>query len=226
MPPSTSTPMLRLASPSLCILRSLFSTSIESKPAFSARVLGITSKARAKLNSTNCSLPSINLALLPQLLAQAHFDAASAYDCLVVSLHSLDDLDSIVERTLSLGNVLFRSASQNDGGGLDGGFVEEIPAFNSDLDFLELLATAAVLGFEAIARGLDDSVDRLGQTFEVFLLDAACAEHFAVCKLLGGEVADRQFGQHDLHAQVGDVVQLLLYDLPLGVNDALLLGRV
>mmetsp|Transcript_2044 Transcript_2044/g.4083 ORF Transcript_2044/g.4083 Transcript_2044/m.4083 type:complete len:263 (+) Transcript_2044:363-1151(+) len=62
MPPSTSTPMLRLASPSLCILRSLFSTSIESKPAFSARVLGITSKARAKLNSTNCSLPSINLA--------------------------------------------------------------------------------------------------------------------------------------------------------------------
>ena len=56
--------------------------------------------------------------------------------------------------------------------------------------------------------------------------DPACAEDVPVCKVLCGQVADGQPGQHHLGAGLHDLLQLAVDEVPLSVYNGLVLGRV
>lgn len=67
-------------------------------------------------------------------------------------------------------------------------------------------------------RGLHLGAGGLADAREVVVRNAAGAEDITVGKVLRGQVADWQLAQHDLGARVRNAVELLVDDLPLGVD--------
>ena len=79
---------------------------------------------------------------------------------------------------------------------------------------------------EVADRGLHGGAGGGTDAVHVLALDAARAEEAAVSKVLCPEVSDRELGEDDLGAGLDASVELVVDDLPLGVDDALVLGRV
>lgn len=89
----------------------------------------------------------------------------------------------------------------------------------SYLLFLELFAKSEGSLVEVVHRGLDGPSAGLHRPDEVLLGDAPCAEHVAVGEVLRGHVANGQLGKHHLGAARVDAGELLIQDVPFGINN-------
>ena len=159
-----------------------------------------------------------------KLPREFHLDSSTTSDNGVVLNRPADDHDGVVERPLRLLHELLGPAAQHDRArlalGHPGEQVEPLPA---DLLLLKVLARSEGAVAQIVDCGLDGAAARLHGADEVLLGDAAGAEHVAVGKVLRGDVADGELGEHNLGTGSADGVQLLVEDVPLGVDDLLVL---
>lgn len=129
-----------------------------------------------------------------------------------------------MQRALHLGDELLGAAAQHERARLGlGAVLEEVEALAADLALVKSAAGAEVLGVDVGARALDGGSRGLDDALHVVAGYAAGAEDVAVGKVLGGEVADGELGQDHLGARRVDGLELLEDDLPLGVDDGLVL---
>lgn len=162
---------------------------------------------------------------LVQVGGDLHLAGAAAADDQVVLDGALDDHDGVVQGALDFGDELLGAAAQDQGAGLGlGAVLEEVEALAADLALVEGPAHAEVVGLDVGAGGLDGGAGGLDDAVHVLGGDAAGAEDVAVGEVLGGEVADGLLGQDDLGAGGVQGLELLVDDLPLGVDDGLVLG--
>lgn len=129
-----------------------------------------------------------------------------------------------MQTPLHLGDKLLRPAPQQQGtrpGALT--VLENVEPLAADLAFLEFPAGAEVLVFNVGAGGLDRPPDGLDDAFQVVMGDPAGTKDIPIRKVLRGEVPDRQPGEDDLGPRGDDRLELTVDDLPLGIDDRLVL---
>ena len=128
-------------------------------------------------------------------------------------------LDEVVaEIGASGGKISAKSADMED--------QASVEALAAHLALLEFLARAQHAGVEVVARGLDLRADRALQAEHVAEFDAARAEEPAVRKVLRRQVADRELREDDVGARLDNLVELVVDDVPLGVDHLLVGGDV
>ena len=128
---------------------------------------------------------------------------------------------------MGLLDELFGAATEDDGGRLLGGALgEEVEALVANLLLLEMPALAQHPLVKAVDAGLNLRPSGLHDPDDVSHLDASRAEQALIGEVLGGEVADGELGEDDVGAAADALVELLVDDVPLGVNDALVLVGV
>mmetsp|Transcript_77198 Transcript_77198/g.226426 ORF Transcript_77198/g.226426 Transcript_77198/m.226426 type:complete len:381 (+) Transcript_77198:378-1520(+) len=165
--------------------------------------------------------------VLPQVAAQLHLDGAPATNDLGVPHGGLHDQQRVLQRALRLVDELLGPAPDEDGRGIRAGALrEEVVALRPDLPLLELAAGAEDAGRDALDRGLDLAAGGPPGALQVVLVHPAGAEDVAVGEVLGGQVPDGQAAEHHLRPGLGDEVQLLVDDVPLSVDDGLVLVGV
>jgi len=136
-----------------------------------------------------------------------------------------DDHDGVVEGPLDLVDELIGTTTEDKGAALGlGAAPEDVEPLATDLDLLELGATSEVLRLEVIDGSLDGAAHGLDGPHQVGLWHPASAEDSPVRKVLGGQVANGELGKDALGARVSDLLELVVDDLPLGINDGLVLA--
>lgn len=127
-----------------------------------------------------------------------------------------------MEGALGLLHKLFGTTPEDDGARLAlGKAAEQVEAFASDLFLLEITALSESGIVEVVHRRLDGAAAGLHRAVEVLFGDAARAEHVSVGEVLRRDVSDGQTREDDLGAGFVDLVQLVVEDVPLGVDDLL-----
>lgn len=89
------------------------------------------------------------------------------------------------------------------------------------MHFLEDAAGAEDVLGDALDSCLEDGTGCFGNAVQVILRDAASAEDVTVCEVLGGQVADWELRQDDLGAGGGELIELIVNDIPLSINNLL-----
>lgn len=136
----------------------------------------------------------------------------------------LDDHDGVVQTPLDLGDELLGPSPQQQRARLGlGAPLEQVEPLSTNLLLLEPLTPSQMLLANVGASRLDRSSHGLHHALEVVHGYASGAEDVAVGKVLGGEIADGETGEHDLGAGVGDGLELGVDDGPFGVDDGLVL---
>ena len=119
---------------------------------------------------------------------------------------------------------LLGAAAENEGRGLGGRALgEHVVSLGAHLHLLELTAGAQHALVNVVHRGLDLCASGLLNALDVVIGNAAGTEHSAVGEVLSGQIANWKAGQHDIGAELDAAVELLVDDLPLGIDDALVL---
>jgi len=135
---------------------------------------------------------------------------------------SSDNHDGVVKRSLSLLEVLRSSSSKNEGGGL--GFDtlgEHVESFVSELNFFKLAAGSENVLSEAKDGGLHDGSSGLGDSKDIVFLDSSSAENVSVGEVLSGKISNGKVGEDDLGSGLDNFVELVVDNVPLGVNNFL-----
>lgn len=162
-----------------------------------------------------------------QVGGHLHLDGTAAADNGLVANGALDDHDGVVQGALDLGDELLGAAAQDERARLGRRAVlKEVEALAADLALLKGAAGAQVLGQDVGAGALDGGARGLDDALHILRGDTAGAEDVAVGKVLGGQIADGQLGQHHLGACRVHGLELLVDDLPLGVDNGLVLGNL
>jgi hypothetical protein len=129
-----------------------------------------------------------------------------------------------VQRSLDLGNELLSASSQDQSTGLGlSAALEKVETLASDLLLLKGFANTQVLLLDICAGRLNRSSDCLDNTVQVSGGDTSGAENVAVSKVLGGQISDGQLGQDNLGASGNNCLQLIVNNLPLCINNLLVL---
>jgi hypothetical protein len=128
----------------------------------------------------------------------------------------------VVQGTFSLLDELFGTSSQNNCGSFGfGTALEEVIAFGTELDFVETATSTQRWLLETVDGGLDDSTCGLGDTHQILVRNAASAENVAVGEVLGGEIANGQFGKDNLGSTFIDIFEFVVNNIPFGINNVL-----
>jgi hypothetical protein len=133
-----------------------------------------------------------------------------------------DNHDGVVEGAGGLLDVLGGAAAEHESDGLGAGALgEHVVALGAELHFLELAAfTENGIG-DSKSGSLHLSTGGLAYTVEVLERNASSAENIAVSEVLGGEISDGELGEDDLGSSLDDGIELVVDDLPFGVDDLL-----
>ena len=151
--------------------------------------------------------------------------SSTSNDALIL-YRALHNHNSIVQTPLDLRNELLRPAPEHESASFRlGTTLEEIEPLPSDLLLLEALARAQMVRLDVGARTLHRAAARLHHALQVRGGNPARAEHVAVGEELRGQVADGQLAEHDLGARGVQRLHLVVDELPLGVDDGLILGH-
>mmetsp|Transcript_22640 Transcript_22640/g.65168 ORF Transcript_22640/g.65168 Transcript_22640/m.65168 type:complete len:482 (+) Transcript_22640:434-1879(+) len=135
--------------------------------------------------------------------------------------------EGIVDAALTFGNELLATTAKDDGRRELGGTVgEDIEALVTDALLLEATAGAQDTLEHIVGAGLDGAAGGLGDALEVAILHPAGAEQTAVGKVLRRQIADGELAEDDVGPAVDAGVELVVDDLPLGVDDALVLAGI
>ena len=172
-------------------------------------------------------LPLNGQGVLTQVARNLHLNGAAARDHGLGLERSLDDHESVVDAALGLGDELLAAASEHDGRGqLLRTVHKDVEPLVSNLPLLEAATRSQNPVVQTVGAGLDRPARRLGDSLQITVVDAARAEQAAVGEVLRGEVPDRELAEDDVGPALDAVVELVVDDLPLGIDDALVLRRV
>jgi hypothetical protein len=151
-----------------------------------------------------------------------HFDCTATGDDSVSPGGSQHDHDGVVKRSCGFLNVLSSTATDDESHSLGvAALCEHVIALASKLDLLELSASSEDLLADAIGGGLDLTASSLDSSLEVIGWDATSAEDVSVSEELSGQVTDWELGKDNLGAGVCDLLELVVDDLPFGIDDLL-----
>lgn len=154
-----------------------------------------------------------------------HLHGSSTGHDAVVLDGPADNHDGVVEGPLDLVDELVSTTTEDEGAALGlGAAPEDVEPLASNLDLLEPVTATQVLGLQVVDRGLDGTANGLHGPDEVSLGHPASAEDAPVSKVLGGEVSNGELGEHALGPGLGDLLELVVDDLPLGIDDRLVLA--
>ncbi len=173
------------------------------------------------LLATDCA------AVFAENLAEFHFDGTTTSNDGAGLESALDDADGVVERAVSFIDELLSTTAEDDGGCLGlRAASEEVVTFTTDLAFFEASATSEVGFGDVVDGGLNGATAGESDASHVVSGDTAGAEDVAVSEVLGGEIADGELGEDDLGTAGDALLELVVDDLPLGVDDGLVLTRI
>lgn len=163
--------------------------------------------------------------VLMQIGRDLHLDGTATANHHAVLDGTLDNHDGVVQRTLNLGDKLLSATAQHQRAGLGlGALLEKVESLATNLALLKDAAGAEVLVQDIGAGGLNDSTGGLDDALHILRGNTASAEDVAVGKVLGGEIANGKFGEDNLGAGGGNRLELLVDDLPFGVDNSLVVG--
>mmetsp|Transcript_28900 Transcript_28900/g.59096 ORF Transcript_28900/g.59096 Transcript_28900/m.59096 type:complete len:506 (-) Transcript_28900:234-1751(-) len=166
-------------------------------------------------------------AVLAQSFRHFHLDGAAARHHLVANEPSLDDAQRVVNGAVGLFDELLAAAPQHDGGRLGvRAASDEVEALVPNLVFSEVTRLAEHVRGQVRHRALDLAPRGLGGSVQVSRLHSPRAEQTTVREILGGEVSDGELGEDDVCPARDARIQLVVDDLPLGVDDGLVHGWV
>jgi hypothetical protein len=165
--------------------------------------------------------------LLAEVSAEFHLNCTTTSND-GVSLNCAEhNHNSVIEGTASFLNVLSSTTSEDYGDGLAlEALGEHVVSFTAELNFLELAALSQNLLGNAVDGSLNLGTGGLGDVLEIPHGDTTSAENISVSEVLSGQVTDRELGEHNLSAGFDDGIELIVDDLPFGVNDLLEVLRV
>jgi len=160
--------------------------------------------------------------MLTEESAEFHLNCTTTSDD-GVSLNCAEhNHNSVIQGTAGFLNVLRSTTSENDSDDL--GLValgEHVVSFTAELNFLELAALSHNLLGDAVDGSLNLGTGGLGDVLEIPHGNATSAENISVSEILSGQITDGELGEHNLGAGLDDSVELVVNDLPFGVNDLL-----
>jgi hypothetical protein len=152
----------------------------------------------------------------------AYLNRSTTCNYITILDSPLNHHDGIVQAALDLLDKLVCAATQNECARLRlRALLEHVEALAADLPLVELAASAQVLPSNVRACRLDATADSLDDPAQVTSGDTASTEDVAVREPLRREIADGQLAEHNLSARLLDCLELAVDDLPLGVDDGL-----
>ena len=151
---------------------------------------------------------------------------ASCYDIPVLD-RALDDHDGIVQTALDLSNELLGTSTEDECACLGlGAALEEVETLSTNLSLLELVAGSEVLLADIRAGGLHARAGRTAHSVEVVGGHPSSAEDIAVGEVLCRKITDGQLAENNLGACLVQCLHLVVDDLPLSIDDGLVLGNL
>ena len=156
-----------------------------------------------------------------------HLDGTTTSDDGVCLDGSKDDHNSIIERAGSLSNVLGSASSKDNSNRLGvGAFSEHVVSLRSELSLFEFTSVTENRRFETVSSSLENGTSGLADALEIILRDATSAENVSVSEVLSGQVTDRELGENNVGSGLDDLLELVVDDLPFGINNLLEIIRV
>eukprot|EP00047_Mylnosiga_fluctuans_P001742 m.221713 g.221713 ORF g.221713 m.221713 type:complete len:557 (-) comp10637_c0_seq1:26-1696(-) len=160
----------------------------------------------------------------PQELAELHLNGTATSNNGVVLDRATHNHDGIVQRALRLLDELLGTAAHDDRARLGlGAAREEVVPLGADLLLLEERALAQRVGGHVVDRGLDRATARLHRALQIIVGHAAGTEHVAIGKPLSGNIANGQLAEDDRSTRVLDLLELVVENVPLGIDNRLVL---
>ena len=160
--------------------------------------------------------------MLSEVSGELHFDCTTTGDDSVSLDGSEHDHDGIVERSSGLLNVLGSTATDDESHSLGvAALGEHVIALASELDLLELTASSKDLFGDSVGGSLDLTTSGLDSSLEVVRWNTTSAENVSVSKELSGQVTDWELREDNLGAGISDLLELVVDNLPFGVDNLL-----
>lgn len=131
--------------------------------------------------------------------------SSSTSDDLIVLDRPLDDHNSIMQTSLYLRNELFRPTPQQKRTShrlLTP--LEKIESLSSNLLLLKRRTLTQMLRLNIRTRRLNRSSNCLNDSFEIIYRYSSSAKDISIGKVLRGEISNRESGENDFGARVGD----------------------
>mmetsp|Transcript_13 Transcript_13/g.31 ORF Transcript_13/g.31 Transcript_13/m.31 type:complete len:259 (-) Transcript_13:750-1526(-) len=137
---------------------------------------------------------------------------------------SFDYHQSIVHTALALGNELLGSSSQNNRARQGRRALrEQIESLVTNPSLFEHSTRSQNRFGQAIGGGLNGSVGGLCDSLHVAIGHSAGTEQTAIGKVLGRQVSNRQFRQDNVGTALDARIELVVNDLPFGLDDRLVI---
>jgi hypothetical protein len=133
-----------------------------------------------------------------------------------------DNHNSIIERALSLINVLVCTTSENNSARL-GSWApsEEIVSLSTNLNFLEITAGSENILGEAVDCCLDNTSGGLSKSQKIITGNSSSTEEVSVSEELGSKIADRKLGQDNLSTAGNNLIELFIDQFPFSIDNLL-----
>lgn len=163
--------------------------------------------------------------VLMQVGRDLHLDGTATANHHAVLNSTLDNHDGVVQRALNLGDKLLSATAQHQRAGLGlGAVLEKVESLATNLALLKDATGAEMLVQDVGAGRLNDGTGGLDDALHILRGDTASAEDVAVSKVLRGEIANGKLREDYLGTSGGNGLELLVDDLPFGVDNSLIVG--
>mmetsp|Transcript_19796 Transcript_19796/g.60067 ORF Transcript_19796/g.60067 Transcript_19796/m.60067 type:complete len:411 (+) Transcript_19796:551-1783(+) len=174
-------------------------------------------------------LLAVDLArLFPQICRKFHLDGTAAGNDGWILEQTARVHDGIVQRAFGLLNELLGTTAEDERarrGAL--ATLKKIEALAANLPLFKSAARSQnAWSIEIIARGLNLGLRCLRHLAKVAIFDTAGAEKASIRKILGGQVSDGKFGQHDVSTRGHNLGKLIVNDVPFSIDHLLICSHI
>jgi hypothetical protein len=159
--------------------------------------------------------------------AQLHFNSSTASNNGVSLYCAGDNHNGIIKRAGSLLNVLSSATSDDQGNSLGAyALSKHVESLVTELNLLKLTTLSHDGIRQSMSSGLNLTTCGFCNALQILDGDTTSAEDVSVREVLGGKIADWQLRKHNLCARIDNNVELVVDDLPLGIDNFLEVVRV
>jgi hypothetical protein len=165
--------------------------------------------------------------MLAQMSAQLHLNSTTASDDGVGFYCAGHNHNGIIKRAGSLLNVLSSATSDDQGNSLGAyALSKHVESLVTELNLLKLTTLSHDGISQSMSSGLNLTTCGFCNALQILDGDTTSAEDVSVREVLGGKIADWQLRKHNLCARIDNNVELVVDDLPLGIDNFLEVVRV
>mmetsp|Transcript_125401 Transcript_125401/g.217406 ORF Transcript_125401/g.217406 Transcript_125401/m.217406 type:complete len:232 (-) Transcript_125401:633-1328(-) len=165
--------------------------------------------------------------MVPQVLTQLHLNGTAPRHHGLLAHALPDDHDGVMQGPLRLLHELVCTTPKHNGHGLAlNTLSEQVEPLPAHLPLLEQATCAQAFRGDLADGGEDLCVGGFAHTAHVIDMHTSSTEEATVSEVLRRKITNCKLGQDDLCPASDALLQLVINDLPLGINDALVLQWV